>query len=565
MKPKKPFIKKCPSERTIQEMVVCFQNENNRKGIRIAKKMAHRYPKFGFAWKVLGAFLLRQGMVAQACKAMETARNLMPQDAELLSNLGIAYKRNNCILKAEQCLREALICNPGSIAVHNNLGNLLREQGKFFEAIKHLKSALKLSPDDKDAILNLGLVFNAQKKYDESEKYCQAALQLQPGNAEVWHALGVSLHGQGKSKEAAKKFEMALDLVPNYFEAINHLGISLLEQGNIPGAVDCFHKAIGIESCLKEDAYSNLCVILLSGFLSEDLTELIRLCEEALKALPSNSSWRIVTFLMIAYQIIGCDVSEKLVPRYIEEVNHIRDRDERWGTRKAFFLLCSRLSDHRKSNCSNYECVKKFDVLHVVGESHCLSPAHSFVQWESRTFRIQPQFVMGVKMYHLARPQNDKMKSFIRRRLSYVPSNASFLFTIGEIDCRPDEGFWLAFSKGKGELESMIVTTVNGYLSWLNTELRKKIYTSVYIQGIPAPDYSLVANILEKDKKIYFNMVRLANEILKRGTLSFGWNFLDVYQATVNSDGFSNKKWRIDKTHLSPSFYQIAEKFVVRT
>lgn len=59
-------------------------------------------------------------------------------------------------------------------------------------------------------------------------------------------------------------------------------------------------------------------------------------------------------------------------------------------------------------------------------------------------------------------------------------------------------------------------------------------------------------------------MIRKVNTKLQELTLSHGWNFLDVYSATLGDDGKSNNKYHIDTIHLKPSFYQEADKWLIK-
>jgi len=138
------------------------------------------------------------------------------------------------------------------------------------------------------------------------------------------------------------------------------------------------------------------------------------------------------------------------------------------------------------------------------------------------------------------------------------------MFTIGEIDTRPDEGIWQVHLKKEKNLDEIIDNTVGGYIDFLYENLKDKQLSSITIQGIPAPAYPLKDDKDPKDEVGFLAMIKQVNEKLKELTIQKGWNFLDVYNATVGEDGKSNKKWHIDGYHLQPIFYTEAEKWLVR-
>jgi hypothetical protein len=171
---------------------------------------------------------------------------------------------------------------------------------------------------------------------------------------------------------------------------------------------------------------------------------------------------------------------------------------------------------------------------------------------------------MGVKMYHLSEPSSSYHSTLLLEHFKFIKPNTDIMFTIGEIDTRPDEGIWQVHLKKEKNLEEIIDNTVGGYIGFLHENLKDKNLSSVTIQGIPAPNYALDGDKDPKDKEGFLNMIKQVNEKLKNLTLEKGWNFLDVYSATLGEDGKSNKKWHIDGYHLQPLFYTEADKWLVR-
>ncbi|KAB8044479.1 hypothetical protein [Janthinobacterium aquaticum] len=198
-------------------------------------------------------------------------------------------------------------------------------------------------------------------------------------------------------------------------------------------------------------------------------------------------------------------------------------------------------------------------TLNVIGESHCLSPANSVFDWHGQLVQARARFVMGVQMHHLAKLGENAYKQRLLSHLNDI-DNGPLLLTIGEIDCRPVEGMWKAAVRTNTALNDLMDLTVSGYFSFLDKVLPGRKFSSITIQGIPAPGYDLTDRRNPGDKQGFITMIRRANSLLKAGARSRQWHFLDIHAATTKRDGLGNGLWHLDRYHLSPAFYQHAMK-----
>ena len=205
-----------------------------------------------------------------------------------------------------------------------------------------------------------------------------------------------------------------------------------------------------------------------------------------------------------------------------------------------------------------------YKELNAFGESHSLSLSNINFFMNTDNFHANSSFIMGIKMYHLSNPSSSYHAACLLEHFKFIKPNTDIMFTIGEIDTRPDEGIWQVHLKKEKNLDEIIDNTVGGYIDFLYENLKDKNLLSVTIQGIPAPNYALEGDKDPKDKEGFLNMIKQVNEKLQELTLEKGWNFLDVYSATVGEDGMSNKQWHIDGYHLQPIFYTEADKWLVK-
>ena len=195
--------------------------------------------------------------------------------------------------------------------------------------------------------------------------------------------------------------------------------------------------------------------------------------------------------------------------------------------------------------------------LNVIGESHCLSPANSVFNWHGQLVQARARFIMGVQMHHLAQPGKNIYKQHMLSHLDDV-DDGPLLLTIGEIDCRPVEGMWKAAARTNMPLNDLMDLTVSGYFSFLDQILLGRKFSSITIQGIPAPGYDLTDRRDPGDKQGFIAMIRRTNCLLEAGARSRQWHFLDIHAATTKCNGLGNGLWHLDRYHLAPAFYQHA-------
>lgn len=292
-----------------------------------------------------------------------------------------------------------------------------------------------------------------------------------------------------------------------------------------------------------------------------DLFLLYERIKHHVEAKPRNAA-EMATNLMIRHWING-DLRSlyQLLQRYHQFQDmpeHKEDKAAQTFMRYAV-LLCVAW----QHNQHIYSKRSDLQTLYVLGESHSLTAANTFFNWQNKTVKAVPCFMMGSKMWHFADPKPTPYKDRLLKHLSALKAQSHLLFTIGEIDCRPDEGIWKVHKKTGRKLSVVIKSTVTGYLDYLEQALTSFSHESITIAGIPAPKYSLTGKRDTGNNTAFLAMIKEVNHLLRDGAIARGWSFLDVYAATVGEDGKSNEKWHLDGWHLQPSFYQQAEKWLL--
>ncbi|MGC2029494.1 MAG: tetratricopeptide repeat protein [Steroidobacteraceae bacterium] len=110
-----------------------------------ARDLTERHPERGVGWKVLGALLWAENQREEALSAMRTAVSLLPNDAEVRCNLGVALSKMERYDEAEIWLRQALQIDPKSPTGLTNLADACWLQGRLTEAEAYLRTAIALT------------------------------------------------------------------------------------------------------------------------------------------------------------------------------------------------------------------------------------------------------------------------------------------------------------------------------------------------------------------------------------------------------------------------------------
>jgi tetratricopeptide (TPR) repeat protein len=201
----------------IDEAVVYY-----KKAIEIDPCTYEANANLGFVLASMGKFNEAIEHYEIAMATMDTPR-IHSNYAEVLFNLG----------RFEQAIaqyRKALLTMPNDPNVINELGYTLAHTGKIDEAITLYNKALRISPDRIEIHLNLGAALTGSGKFEDALKEYEKILLLQPQNAVAHNDFGVVLYRLGKLDDAIAQFRRAVQINSEYADAKNNLSAVLAEK-----------------------------------------------------------------------------------------------------------------------------------------------------------------------------------------------------------------------------------------------------------------------------------------------------------------------------------------------
>ena len=250
-----------------------------------------------------GMAYVRSGRAADAIPHFERASNLLPDDEQLLSNLGAALVECRRFEEALTAFDAALARKPDYPQAHHNRGVALRGLGRLDESIEAAKEALRLRPDYADALVSLGTSLAQAGRWDEARVACRQALALQPNSPVAAVTLGTINAHEGKIQRALELFGFAISVRPDYADAYRFAGMLLQRIGRFDEAIACFERSAELEADSAED------FLALGHALASKrrYAEAISALDRAIELEPDNSFAEVQRLHMLCWQ---CDWNE---------------------------------------------------------------------------------------------------------------------------------------------------------------------------------------------------------------------------------------------------------------
>jgi Flp pilus assembly protein TadD len=122
-----------------------------------------------------GAYLSREGYLDQAVQELSAARELAPDDAEVMYELGVAYALAEDWDLAADALADAVRLNPENGWVRIVFGLVLLEADRADEGAGELMAGARFRPDDLDAQLAAALATAATGREDVAYEMLERA------------------------------------------------------------------------------------------------------------------------------------------------------------------------------------------------------------------------------------------------------------------------------------------------------------------------------------------------------------------------------------------------------
>lgn len=158
---------------------------------------------------------LKRGQYPRATTLLRLLSSGLPNDANLLYNLGMALSDTGKLNDAVNHLRRAVTIAPDFTNARVALGIALQRQGEQADALRVLREAVIRDGQNSWARRNLGACLLNAGANEEAEECLRRAVVLDPKDQLAMFGLAEALANLGRLQEADEAYRRAIDIDPS--------------------------------------------------------------------------------------------------------------------------------------------------------------------------------------------------------------------------------------------------------------------------------------------------------------------------------------------------------------
>ncbi|MBV9500220.1 MAG: tetratricopeptide repeat protein [Acidobacteriaceae bacterium] len=198
---------------------------------------------------------MRAGEKDKAIAIMLKARAAMPDDPEVLYELGLVSLDSGFYADAQKCFERVLQIRPGNNEARYGLARAYLNENLAEQAEHAMRQYLTAKPDDASAQYGLGYILVAEQKLDEARAAFEKSLALQPGQTESLFQLGEIDVEQGQTGRARDRFAQVLARDPHHAGALTEIGIMAFRASDYSKAKNDLEQAVAAAPSYQKAHY----------------------------------------------------------------------------------------------------------------------------------------------------------------------------------------------------------------------------------------------------------------------------------------------------------------------
>lgn len=223
-----------------------------KEAIQYYKKSLQLDPDYVGAYHSLGKAQFELGQQSEGIVNMLQAVNLKPDYADGHYDLANAYQEIDSSQKAIFHYRRVLAVEPENHRAYNNMGNTLVASQDTSSAIRCYKKAIELSPRYSGYVINLARLNEDTRKQISTQVASAESLN----DAGKLNDLGVYYATNQNLSKAIECFEKALRVDSTNVDALSNLANASMISGDFEKAIELYDRSIELDST-KDNAYYN--------------------------------------------------------------------------------------------------------------------------------------------------------------------------------------------------------------------------------------------------------------------------------------------------------------------
>ncbi len=193
-----------------------------------------------------GAAFARNRIWQSEVSLWEDVVRKSPERSRGYHNLGLAYIKNNEMLKALGAYSKAIALDPYEPSAYTNRGIIYYALGQFERALEDHTKTIAFDPGLPNSYVNRGLVYAALRRYGEAVRDYSKAIELDPSSPEAYNNRGNAYDDSGRPGKALADYSTAIALNPYYGSAYYNRGMVQARLGRSGPARSDFEKACSL-------------------------------------------------------------------------------------------------------------------------------------------------------------------------------------------------------------------------------------------------------------------------------------------------------------------------------
>jgi tetratricopeptide (TPR) repeat protein len=206
-------------------------------------------------FQLLAQIAERQGSSEKALSFLVKAKQLAPQDPEVLYEFGQVCLERNLLDDAMPALSKAVAMQPDNDLYVYALGSANVGKGDLPSALELFASLLKKHPQDAGLTYAIGAVYYLQSKFNDAEASLKQSLALKPDQVPAAYYLALTYDAMGDDDRAIPIFHNLLQGNPQHAPSYVKLGEILVRRHQYDEARHVLEKAISLDPNSVEAHY----------------------------------------------------------------------------------------------------------------------------------------------------------------------------------------------------------------------------------------------------------------------------------------------------------------------
>jgi superkiller protein 3 len=230
-------------------------------------------PDCSACYLMLGQIAEHQGDSEKALSYLVKAKQLAPQDPEVLFEFGRVCLERNLLDDALPALSKAVELRPENDAYVYALGSADVGKERLPDALRLFQQLLKKNPQDAALMYAIGAVYYLESKFTEAESLLEQSLATQPQQISAAYYLALTYDAMGDDDRAIPTFRNLLKSNPQHAPSFVKLGGILVRQHQYEEAQRDLEQAVSLDPTSVEAHYQLGVVLRRMGKSAESETQ----------------------------------------------------------------------------------------------------------------------------------------------------------------------------------------------------------------------------------------------------------------------------------------------------